>query len=105
MEFKDFEEWLIHFYNRRGWTDTTNFQKLGFLFEEVGELAQAIRLYEIRKDSPDSIPNDRHRIQENLYEELGDLLANVIIIANNYNISLDELINKHKHKLLKRFGS
>jgi len=42
VEIKDFEEWLIDFYNQRGWTDTTNFQKLGFLFEEVGELVQAI---------------------------------------------------------------
>lgn len=104
MEIKDFEEWLIDFYNQRGWTDTTNFQKLGFLFEEVGELAQAIRLYEIKKDLPVPISNDRHKLQENLYEELGDLLANIIIIANNYNISIDELITRHKHKLLKRFG-
>ena len=40
-----------------------------------------------------------------LVEELGDVLGNVIIIANKYNIALEEVFHSHKEKLLYRYSN
>lgn len=42
--------------------------------------------------------------RKDLVEELGDVLGNVIVIANKYNISLEEVFNSHKEKLSKRYS-
>ncbi|TEB48864.1 MazG nucleotide pyrophosphohydrolase domain-containing protein, partial [Streptococcus agalactiae] len=36
-------------------------------------------------------------------EELGDVLDNIFILADQYNISLEEIISAHRTKLEKRF--
>lgn len=39
---------------------------------------------------------------QKLTEELGDVLGNLMIIANKYNISFDDILSAHKEKLVKR---
>ncbi|MEB4861266.1 MazG-like family protein [Priestia megaterium] len=103
LNFYEFEQWIVNFYKERGWDQTTRFEKLGFLFEEIGEIAKAVRLYEIKKDNPNEKQKEEELIKAEILEELGDLLANLIIFANDFEISLDELTDQHKLKLLKRF--
>jgi len=40
-----------------------------------------------------------------LIEELGDVLGNIIVIANKYNIPLEEVFHSHKQKLLDRYSN
>lgn len=40
---------------------------------------------------------------EDIKEELGDVLDNIFIIADQYQISLEEIIQAHKNKLERRF--
>ncbi len=47
MEAKEFQEWIASYYKTRGWSDLDVFVRIGFLSEETGEVARAIRALEI----------------------------------------------------------
>ncbi|GGN66951.1 hypothetical protein GCM10007971_37400 [Oceanobacillus indicireducens] len=71
--------------------------------EETGEVARAIRALEIGRDRPDEHPISLAESKKNLTEELGDVLGNVVVIANKYNIDLEEIFLEHKRKLSNRY--
>lgn len=48
--------------------------------------------------SPDQLKND-------LIEEIGDVLGNIALLADLYDITLEEAFTAHKQKLVKRFKS
>lgn len=103
MKLKDVQEQLGSFYKERGWSDYGPFIRVGFLMEEAGELAQAVRSLEIGRDRPDEEEKDPVYLKNHVKEELGDILANVILMANIYDLSLEEIVAAHKAKLEKRF--
>lgn len=41
--------------------------------------------------------------RQELVEELGDVLGNLILLANQYNIPFEEILDAHKAKLQKRY--
>ncbi|TKH42626.1 hypothetical protein C1I60_17690 [Paenibacillus terrae] len=41
--------------------------------------------------------------KQELIEELGDVLGNLIVIANKYDIPLEEVFHSHKMKLSERY--
>lgn len=53
MDITDYQKWVSEFYKKRNWYQYNSFIRSNFLSEEVGELAQAIRKYEIGRDRPD----------------------------------------------------
>lgn len=73
--------------------------------EEVGELAKAIRTIEIGRDRPDEEVMYYDHARQQLVEELGDILTNMLILSDKYNISLDEIMNGHVDKLSARFDT
>ncbi len=73
--------------------------------EEVGEVARVVRAYEIGRDRPDEGSRSVDELREELVGELGDVLGNVTLLADLYNISLDEIIAEHQRKLSKRFAN
>ncbi|HIW12363.1 MAG TPA: MazG-like family protein [Candidatus Salinicoccus stercoripullorum] len=104
METSEFQEWVKEYYESRGWSDLDIFVRIGFLAEETGEVARAIRSLEIGRDRPDEQPESYDRNREELVGELGDVLGNVAVIANKYDISLDEVFEAHKEKLSARYS-
>jgi NTP pyrophosphatase (non-canonical NTP hydrolase) len=76
---------------------------MGFLAEETGELARAVRAIEIGRDRPDETERAESERRRELTEELGDVLGNIILLANHYNLTLEEVMEVHKEKLLQRF--
>ena len=104
MDVTEFQQWVNDYYENRGWSELDIFIRIGFLAEETGEVARAIRALEIGRDRPDEEPESYMENREALVEELGDVLGNVIVIANKYNISLEEVFNSHKEKLSKRYS-
>lgn len=96
MDVKEFQQWVSDYYEKRGWSELDIFVRIGFLAEETGEVARAIRALEIGRDRPDEIVTSVEQNKANLVEELGDVLGNVIVIANKYNISLEEVFSSHK---------
>ena len=104
MNVTEFRQWVNDYYEKRGWSEHVIFIRIGFLAEETGEVARAIRALEIGRDRPDEVTGSFMNNREALVEELGDVLGNVIVIANKYNISLEEVFNSHKEKLSKRYS-
>ena len=103
MNITEFQNWVNDQYEDRGWSDLDIFIRIGFLAEETGEVARSIRALEIGRDRPDEITDSFMNNKNDLIEELGDVLGNVIVIANKYDISLEEVFNAHKEKLSKRY--
>ncbi len=103
MDIKTYQKWVSDFYKKRNWYQYNTFIRSNFLIEEVGELAQAIRKREIGRDRPDEIIKSDSENLADIKEELGDVLDNIFILADQYNISLEEIIQSHKEKLEKRF--
>ena len=79
------------------------FIRSNFLTEEVGEVCRAIRTIEIGRDRPDETVLADEENLENLTEELGDVLDNLFILADKYDISLEMIMQKHRTKLMERY--
>ena len=103
MNAKEFQKWIDHYYQKRGWSDLDIFIRIGFLAEETGEVARAIRALEIGRDRPDEEAGSYDQCRQELTEELGDVLGNVAVIANKYNINLEDILSEHKNKLSRRY--
>jgi len=105
MNVTEFQQWVNNYYEHRGWSELDIFIRIGFLAEETGEVARAIRALEIGRDRPDEATESIAENRNALVEELGDVLGNVIVIANKYNITLEEVFQSHKEKVLERYSA
>ncbi len=105
MNVTEFQQWVKDYYESRGWSELDIFIRIGFLAEETGEVARAIRALEIGRDRPDEIRGSYEENKQELTEELGDVLGNLIVIANKYNIPLEEVFRSHKKKLSDRYSN
>lgn len=52
MELQQYQQWISHFYKKRGWYALNSFIRVSFLAEETGEVARAVRALEIGRDRP-----------------------------------------------------
>ncbi|WP_165213120.1 MazG nucleotide pyrophosphohydrolase domain-containing protein [Streptococcus tangpeifui] len=104
MDLKDYQKWVSTFYKKRHWYQYNVFIRCNFLTEEVGELAQAVRKREIGRDRPDELVQGDAENLADIKEELGDVLDNIFILADKYQISLEDIMETHKNKLEKRFA-
>ena len=100
---EEFNRAGAEFYKSRGWYDLNAFIRVNFLTEEVGEVSKAIRTIEIGRDRPDEATLTKEQQVENLKEELGDVLDNLFILADKYEIDLTEIMENHKNKLTNRY--
>ncbi|ALP34854.1 hypothetical protein ASL14_00380 [Paenibacillus sp. IHB B 3084] len=104
MNIAEFQEWVKDYYESRGWSELDIFIRIGFLAEETGEVARAIRALEIGRDRPDESKGSFEENKQELIEELGDVLGNLIVISNKYDIPLEEVFHSHKKKLSERYS-
>ncbi|WP_160031534.1 MazG nucleotide pyrophosphohydrolase domain-containing protein [Paenibacillus sp. An7] len=104
MDVREFQKWVQLYYEQRGWSELDIFIRIGFLAEETGEVARAIRDLEIGRDRPDELSSSYLDKKQELTEELGDVLGNLTVIANKYNISLEDIFLSHKNKISKRYS-
>lgn len=77
---------------------------MGFLSEETGELARAIRALEIGRDRPDETDATIEENRRQLTEELGDVLGNISMIASHYDLALEDVFAAHQEKLSRRYA-
>ncbi len=103
MDIQEYQEWICQFYKDRQWYEYNPFIRVNFLSEEVGEVARAIRAIEIGRDRPDEIVADHEDLLKNLEEEIGDVLDNLVILADKYGMSLESIMASHQDKLLDRY--
>jgi NTP pyrophosphatase (non-canonical NTP hydrolase) len=104
VNLSEFQSWVKEYYEQRGWAKLDIFTRIGFLAEETGEVARAIRALEIGRDRPDESAGSREEQKQELVEELGDVLGNIVVIANKYEIPLEDIFQSHREKLLQRYS-
>lgn len=102
MDLNQFQKFVEAYYTKKGWLDLNIFIRIGFLSEETGEVARAIRALEIGRDRTDEAVKSYDENLQDLTEELGDVLGNIVVIANKYNIALEDIFIAHQQKLEKR---
>ncbi|SDZ38400.1 NTP pyrophosphatase, house-cleaning of non-canonical NTPs [Bacillus sp. 166amftsu] len=100
----EFQRWVEEFYEKRNWSQYNSFIRLNFLTEEVGEVSRVIRAIEIGRDRPDEHEKQEEELKIELKEELGDVLANLIILSQKYDLDLQDIMEAHVEKLSNRFG-
>lgn len=105
MNILDYQKFISDFYKRKNWYQYDPFIRANFLNEEVGEVCRAIRAIEIGRDRPDEKPKSPSENLTNLIEELGDVLDNIFIIADKYQLSLEDIMVAHQQKLTQRYAS
>ncbi|MBL1231055.1 MazG-like family protein [Enterococcus sp. BWB1-3] len=103
MNIQNYQKWISDFYKKRGWYELNPFIRVNFLSEETGEVAQAVRALEIGRDRPDEPDKEQHVLRQQLTEELGDVLDNIFILADKYDIQLEDILTSHQEKLIRRF--
>lgn len=96
MNITEYQKWISQFYKEHNWYQYNPFIRANFLTEEVGEVCRAIRTIEIGRDRPDERTTSVEENLANLTEELGDVLDNLFIIADKYQISLEEIMAQHQ---------
>lgn len=104
MELQHYQLWISTFYKKRGWYALNSFARVGFLAEETGEVARAVRALEIGRDRPDEDEKAPEALIQDLTEELGDVLDNIFILADKYDIRFEDILTSHKQKLEERFS-
>lgn len=103
MDIHQYQLFISNFYKKRNWYQYDSFIRTNFLTEEVGEVCRAIRTIEIGRDRPDEEKITHKKKMDNLIEELGDVLDNLFILADKYDISLEDIMINHKKKLENRY--
>ncbi|EEL48655.1 MULTISPECIES: MazG nucleotide pyrophosphohydrolase domain-containing protein [Bacillus cereus group] len=103
MNIAGFQRWVEDFYEKRSWSQYNSFIRLNFLTEEVGEVSRVVRAIEIGRDRPDEQEKQEEELKIELKEELGDVLANLIILSQKYDLDLQDIMEAHVEKLSKRF--
>lgn len=92
MNLQTYQQWLCDFYRLRQWYQYHPFIRLNFLSEEVGELAQAVRAYEIGRARPDENEQSQAQKLQHIEEEIGDVLNNLLILADKYQLDLVHIL-------------
>jgi NTP pyrophosphatase (non-canonical NTP hydrolase) len=105
MDIESHASWLKHFYISRQWYPYPPFVRLAFLNEEIGELAQAVRTHEIGRDHPHEQQQSEDEQLSHIREELADVLDNVIIMADKYGFTPEDLMEASELKLRTRFNT
>lgn len=100
----DHQQWLVNFYKQRQWYHYSPFVHLNFLTEETGEVARAIRAFEIGRDHPGEQPATAAELQANLKEELADALDQILVISSLYDVDAQALLRASEEKLMRRFA-
>ncbi|HEK9102706.1 MazG-like family protein [Bacillus pfraonensis] len=103
MNIVEFQRWIEDFYEKRSWSQYNSFIRLNFLVEEVGEVSRVVRAIEIGRDRPDEQEKQEKELKIELKEELGDVLSNLIILSQKYDLDLQDIMEAHVEKLSKRF--
>ncbi|MCK3658040.1 hypothetical protein A4G18_04755 [Pasteurellaceae bacterium Pebbles2] len=103
MKIQDYQLWVRDFYQKIGWYERNPFMRITYLAEEVGEVACAVRAIEIGRERPDESELSQQQKKDNLIEELGDVLDNLFVLADKYDISMEDVIKRHQTKFEQRY--
>ncbi len=94
ITLKELQDWVKEDWEKASKKKPDSHLQLIYLFEELGEMAEAIR--KLSGEKP------RKKVKANLRGELGDVLVALATIANDHNIDLTEAVKETKEKIIQR---
>lgn len=103
MLINDHQRWLRDFYRSKHWYELSPEWRMNFITEEEGELARAVRAIEIGRSHPGEKTATTAEKEYNLREEMADIIDQVLILADKYGVSGEELLQFSEDKLKKRW--
>lgn len=103
MNILSYQKKIVQFYQEKGWYELEPFVRINFLTEEVGEISRAVRDIEIGRDRSDEKPKTQSEKYENLAEEIADVLDNLLILADKYELHFERILDEHLKKLYSRY--
>jgi NTP pyrophosphatase (non-canonical NTP hydrolase) len=94
MQINELQKWVADDWERYPKNKPDLAQQILLVIEELGEVAEAIRKTDRRKD----------RVEKELSvgSEMADLVISIITLANTYEIDLTKEIENFKSRLAKR---
>ncbi|RLC36265.1 MAG: nucleotide pyrophosphohydrolase [Candidatus Gerdarchaeota archaeon] len=93
MHLKKAQKWVKDDWERHSKERPEEYLQLIYLFEELGEMAEAIRKKHGKKTK---------KVKIDLEEEMGDVLISLCTVANQYDVDLEKAFLKSKKKIQQR---
>lgn len=94
MTINELQQWVRDDWAERSPISPSTELQLLYIIEEFGEVAEAIRKSSGAKERKDSTVD--------LGSELADLLISITTLANNFDVDLEQEVDKFKQKLATR---
>lgn len=94
MNLDELQKWVSDDWQHSSKKQPDQCLQLMYLFEELGELVEAIR-----KSQGDK---ERKRMAVDIDGEMGDVVIALATIANHHKISLSQAVAKSKQKIINR---
>jgi NTP pyrophosphatase (non-canonical NTP hydrolase) len=94
MTIHELQQWVRDDWAKRSPISPSTELQLLYIIEEFGEVAEAIRKSSGAKERKDSTVD--------LGSELADLLISITTLANNFDVDLEQEVDKFKQKLAAR---
>ena len=91
MTIRDLQDWVEEDWAKASKKRPDPHLQLIFLFEELGEMAEAIR-----KSSGDK---ERKQMTVDLEGEMGDVMIAMATLANHYKVDLTHAVQKFQEKM------
>jgi NTP pyrophosphatase (non-canonical NTP hydrolase) len=92
---RESQEWVKEAWKKSPKENVKESDELLFLMEEVGEMAEAVRKLNGKKEKNTS--------SINLEKEMGDIFLSLLTLAIRYNIDLEKAFERTKQSIIKRY--
>ena len=100
MDIKEYQNYV-----KEGASDKyDSLLSLAGLMGEVGEVADVIKKESIYEDMSKFIEKYGMSVKEKIIDEMGDVFWQYINLLNQYQVSIEDVINSNVEKLNKRHG-
>lgn len=94
MDIASLQKWVEDDWESRSSHRPTVEQQLLYIIEEFGEVAEAIRKQDGRKE--------RVNKEVDLGSELADLVISIMTLANHFNVDVSDELEKFQQRIAKR---
>lgn len=96
MTIAELQQWVADDWRQRSKHKPTVELQLLYIIEELGEVAEAIRKQDGKKD--------RKQSEVDLGSEMADLVISITTLANHFEINMEGEIKKFQERITKRHG-
>lgn len=94
MTITDLQQWVADDWRQRSKHQPTVELQLLYIMEELGEVAEAIR----KKDGK----KDRKQFELDLGSEMADLIISIMTLANHFEVDIEGEVKKFQERITKR---